>query len=120
MSNQQFSVQTGNEGVETKTQQVISRLANLHPEMLWSTFPLGDYDQYAEIDAPDVLVCFGRDEEELDDGLVDPYSTMLGTACEPSVWGISEEAAKIIQCYNRVFIAQYANCDGPRSLASKH
>lgn len=104
--------------VDDMSQQVLTQLKALHPELFWALFPLGDYDQYAEIDAPDTLVCFGRDESELDEGLVDPYSTMLGTACEPSHWGVSVEAAQIIQRYNRVFVAKYSACDGPKYLAS--
>lgn len=102
---------------ETQAQQVIAQLQLLHPKMKFSVFPLGDYDQYAEIDAPDVLVCFASEVEDLDEGLVDPYSTMLGEACEPSRWGLSVEAAQIIQRHNRVFVARYPNCDGPKHQA---
>jgi hypothetical protein len=100
---------------ETKVQQVIAQLQRLHPEMVFTPFPLGDYDQYAEIDAPDVLVSF--EAEDLGEGLVDPFSTMLGEACEPSRWGLSVEAAQIIQRYNRIFITKYPNCDGPKFKA---
>lgn len=120
MSNQVVTTPNGNGDADLKAQQVIAELQRLHPEMGFSLFPLGDYDQYAEIDAPDVLVSFGSADQELDVGLVDPYSTMLGEACEPSLWGLSAEAAQLIQQHNRVFIAKYPNCDGPRHLLGKH
>lgn len=100
-------------------QQVIDHLKRLHPELKFSLFPLCDYDQYAEIDAPEVLVSFGSEAQELDEGIVDPYATIHGAACDPSVWGLSTEAARLIQQHNRVFVAKYPNCDGPRSLCSK-
>jgi hypothetical protein len=97
---------------------LIATLKKLHPELQWGEFPLGDYDQYAEADAPEVLVCFGNGEGELDEGLVDPYSTLMGERCEPSHWGLSEPAAQLIQAHNKVFIAKYPNCDGPRQRES--
>jgi hypothetical protein len=99
---------------EIKAREVIVLLEQLHPEVRWSLYPLGDYDQYAEIDAPEVLVSFNSDEQGLEEGLVDPYSTMMGEACDPSVWGLSVEAAQLIQAHNKVFMAKYPNCDGPR------
>lgn len=114
MSSTDNAVPDSNPGAETEAQQVLDELKRLHPEIKWSLFPLGDYDQYAEIDAPDVLLSFSS--EDLDTGLPDPYSTMTGEACEPSQWGISAEAAQIMQNYNRVFIAKYPNCDGPKHL----
>lgn len=107
-----------NPGVEIKAQQVLDELKRLHPEIKWTLFPLGDYDQYAEIDAPDVLVSFSSDEQGLDTGMPDPFSTMTGEACLPSQWGITAEAAQIMQNYNRVYIAKYPNCDGPKYLMS--
>lgn len=102
----------------TDRDALIAALQKLHPELQWGEFPLGDYDQYAETDAPDVLVCFGNDEGELDEGLVDPYSTLMGERCEPEHWGLSEHAAQLIQAHNKVFIAKYPNCDGPRHRES--
>lgn len=107
-------VATENGVGQSKVREVIAILERLHPEMQWSLYPLDDYEQYAEIDAPDVLVSFGNEEQELEGGLVDPYSTMMGEACEPALWGLSEEAAQIMQAHNRVFVAKYPNCDGPR------
>lgn len=104
---------------ERKAQELIAKLEQMHPEIQWSLHPLGDYDQYGEADAPDVLVSFGNEEEGLEEGLVDPYATMLGNPCEPSAWGISEEAARLIQAHNRVFLAKYPNCDGPRFLLAE-
>lgn len=94
--------------------ELMETLRKMHPEIRWGEYPLGDYSQYAEVGAPDVLVCFGNDAEQLDEGLVDPYATMLGESCEPAAWGLSEKAAQLIQQHNQVFIAKYPNCDGPR------
>lgn len=93
---------------------LIATLKKLHPDLQFGEFTLGDYDQYAETDAPDVLVCFGNDASELDEGLVDPYSTLMGERCEPAHWELSEHAAQLIQAHNKVFVAKYPNCDGPR------
>lgn len=97
---------------------LIAELQQLHPERHWGEYPLGDYDQYAEIGAPDILVCFSNEEGELDEGLVDPYSTMMGEHCDPSHWGLSERAAQLIQAHNKVFVAKYPSCDGPRQRES--
>lgn len=104
---------------EAKAQQVIAHLKLLHPEMKWGLFPLCDYDQYAELAAPDMLICFGAEKENLDEGLVDAYSDIYGVACEPSAWGLSIEAAQILHSYNRVSVAKYPNADGPRSLQTR-
>lgn len=93
---------------------LMAKLSSLHPEKQWSLYPIGDYCQYAEADAPDVLVSFECDEQELDSGLVDPYSTMLGGLCEPAAWGLSDEAAKLMKAFNKVNMAKYQNADGPK------
>lgn len=118
MSSTERNEPDNNPGAEVKAQQVLDELKRLHPEIKWSLFPLGDYDQYAEIGAPEILVSFSSNEQDLDTGLPDPYSTMMGEACEPSQWGISAAAAQIMQSYNRVYIAKYPNCDGPKHLKS--
>lgn len=97
-----------------KAQELIVKLTALHPEKRWSLYPIGDYFQYAEADAPDVLVSFGCDDQDLESGLVDPYSTMMGELCEPAAWGISHEAAQLMQTFNKVFMAKYQNGDGPK------
>jgi hypothetical protein len=102
------------DNAENKAQALLETLKQMHPKIRWSLYPLGDYDQYAEVDAPDVLVSFGSKTQQMDEGLVDAYSTMMGEACEPKVWGISVEAAQLIQNHNRVFMAKYPNADGPR------
>ena len=108
-----------NEDCERSARELIERLEQMHPEIKWSLYPLGDYDQYAEADAPDFLVSFGSDEQGLDGGLVDPYSTLMGSLCEPSAWGISDEAARLIQAHNRVFMDKYSDYDGPRFLLAE-
>lgn len=107
--------------VNQEASQLIERLNILHPEISWSPFELGDYVEYAEIDAPDVLVSFGSEDEQLEFGLVDPYANIFGEACEPAHWGISEEAAQLIQKFNKVFMAKYPCGNGPRkaSVANK-
>lgn len=96
-------------------QELITRLAGMHPEKRWSLYPIGDYCQYAEADAPDVLVSFECSEQELNAGLVDPCSTMIGQLCDPAVWGLSEEAAQLMKAFNKVNIAKYPNGDGPKA-----
>lgn len=95
-------------------QDLLDKLSALHPEKTWSLFPIGDYCQFADADAPDVLVSFGCDEQQLDSGLVDPYSTVAGDVCEPAAWGLSVEAAQLMREFNKVNIAKYPNCDGPK------
>lgn len=101
--------------LQASINDLIATLERLHPEFEWGTYPLGDYDQYAELNAPDLLICFSSEDYDLDDGLVDPYATFTGEACSPSEWGISVEAAQMIQAHNKVFITKYPNCDGPMS-----
>jgi hypothetical protein len=103
---------------KAKAQAIIDELKQMHPGVKWAVYPLGDYDQCAEIDAPEWLVSFGSEEQEMVEGLVDPYSSMLGEACEPAEWGISDKAAQLIQAHNKVFMAKYPNGDGPRYLAT--
>lgn len=107
-----------NKDMAAPINDLIATLRALHPELTWGVYPLGDYDQYAELDAPDLLVCFGNEDYDLDDGLVDPCSTFTGEACSPSRWGISAEAAQMIQDHNKVFISRYPNCNGPKSRDS--
>ncbi|HDS1721621.1 hypothetical protein NPS53_08925 [Pseudomonas putida] len=95
-------------------QHLLNKLSALHPEKQWSLFPIGDYCQFADADAPDVLVSFGCDEQELDSGLVDPFSTMAGDVCKPAAWGLSDEAAQLMRAFNKVSISKYPNCDGPK------
>ncbi len=102
-----------------KIKTLIQTLQTLHPERQWGAHPLGDYDQYAEIDASDILVGFSDDEPGLENGLIDPYSTFHGEPCEPSHWGLSDEAAKLMQDYNKVHIAKYPSADGPRQHAQR-
>lgn len=94
---------------------LIDKLSTIHPEKQWSLYPIGDYCQYAEADAPNVLVSFGSEDQELESGLVDPYSTMMGELCDPAVWGLSDEAAQLMQAFNKVYMAKYPNCDGPKA-----
>lgn len=95
------------------TLELVARLKQINPELCWGTFPLCDYDQYAELDAPDVLITFKLEEDSED--IADPYSTMMGEECEPSAWRVSVEAADLMRQHNRVFVAKYPGCDGPRS-----
>jgi len=99
--------------VTSTSQELIAVLQQMHPDIRWGEWPLGDYDQYAEADAPDILVTFNSAEEELE-GLADPYTTIYGKYCKPSQWGLSEVAAQLIQAHNKVFVAKYPNCDGPK------
>lgn len=103
---------------ELATQQgeaLIAQLTAMHPEKRWGLYPLTDYCQYAEVDAPDMLVSFGCAEQQLDSGLVDPCSTMTGELCKPAAWGLSEEAARHMKEFNKVNMAKYPLGDGPRA-----
>lgn len=95
--------------------ELIASLKNLHPELQWGEYPLGDYEQVAELGAPDTLICFCDQESDLLEGCVDPYSTFFGEPCVPSHWDLSEKAAQAVQQHNQVFITRYPNNDGPRS-----
>lgn len=85
--------------------KLIETLKTLHPEIRWGEYPMGDYIEHAEEGAPDVLVCFGNEDADMEDGLVDPYSTLYGEPCDPSHWGISEQAAQLIKSHNRVSVS---------------
>ncbi|WP_116827197.1 MULTISPECIES: hypothetical protein [Pseudomonas syringae group] len=97
------------------TEELLKTLQEMHPQLKWGTYPLSDYDMYAELDAPEVLVCFGSEDLDLEYGLVDPCSTFTGKRCLPAHWGISGEAAEMIQAHNKVFVSKYPNFDGPRA-----
>ncbi|MNF99945.1 hypothetical protein D3C85_1492200 [compost metagenome] len=113
MSSQTEIETTVGDNAETKAQALLETLKQMHPRVRWSLHPLRDYNQYAEVDAPDVLVSFGSKAQEMEEVLVDAYSTMAGEACEPKLWGISVEAAHLIQNHNHVFMAKSPNGDGP-------
>lgn len=98
--------------------ELLEALRKMHPEIQWGEWPLGDYEQCAELDAPDILVCFGSKKENIEEGLADPYSTMIGDRCEPSHWGISVQAAEMVAAHNRVTVHKYPNNDGPRQKLS--
>ncbi|MCS8413352.1 hypothetical protein N0754_18785 [Pseudomonas aeruginosa] len=98
--------------------ELIATLANLQPERQWGEYQLGDYAQYAELTAPEVLICFSSGDHDLSDGLVDPYSTFYGQPCMPAHWGLSEQAAQLIQAHNQVHLSRYPNADGPKQHAA--
>ena len=115
MKGHNVSKPTAVESNDMKTAKaLIERLQTLHPELHWSLYPLADHDQYAELGAPDTLVSFSSVEQELEAGLVDPYSTVLGQECAPEHYGLSAEAGRLIRNFNQVFVSKYPNCDGPR------
>ncbi|WP_439126154.1 MAG: hypothetical protein ACNJA3_27690 (plasmid) [Pseudomonas rhizophila] len=101
--------------METATAELLKALQEMHPQLKWGTYPLSDYVMFAELDAPEVLVCFGSEDLDLEYGLVDPCSTFTGKRCSPANWGISGEAAEMIQAHNKVFVSKYPNCDGPKA-----
>ncbi|QHF00742.1 hypothetical protein QO021_28655 (plasmid) [Pseudomonas amygdali pv. lachrymans] len=100
--------------MEPSTEELLKTLQEMHPQLKWGTYPSCDYDMYAELDAPEVLVCFGSEDLDLEYGLVDPCSTFTGKRCSPSHWGISVEASEMIQAHNKVFVSKYPNCNGPK------
>ncbi|CAD0264274.1 conserved hypothetical protein [Pseudomonas veronii] len=106
------------ESPEKNALVLILKLKVMHPEIEWAPFEIGDYYQYAELGAPDILVSFGSEDEQLECGLVDAYADMFGKACAPSHWGICEEAAQMIQEFNQIFMAKYPCGNAPRSRVS--
>lgn len=96
-------------------QALVEQLKALQPEMVFGTYPISDYDQYAELDAPDALVCFGTEEGELDYGLIDPRVDMNGDRCEPDYWGLREEVKNLIINFNKVDMLKYQSTIGPRA-----
>lgn len=104
--------------VDSATQNalaLIEQLKALQPEMVFGAYPIGDYDQYAELDAPDILVCFGTEERELDYGLIDPRVDINGDRCEPDHWGLSDEAKRLIIDFNKVDMLKYQSTIGLRA-----
>lgn len=85
------------------TQELIAKLQVMHPQLFWGTLPLGDYCQWAESDAPEMLICFRKNAQAED--MVDPFATILGSECAPSHWGISPEAGALISAHNKVFVS---------------
>jgi len=64
--------------------ELLEALPKMHPEIQCGEWPLGDYGQCAELDAPQIQVCLGSEKEEIEESLADPYSMMLGQRCESS------------------------------------
>jgi hypothetical protein len=101
------------------TRELIAKLQQMHPEHTWGTVEIGDYDQNADLGAPDVLICFSNDTIYLCDTIVDPYSTFYSEECEPSRWGISVKAAELIRTHNLIYLAKYDERTSPYFLAQQ-
>jgi hypothetical protein len=85
------------------TRHIVDLLVAMHPDRLWGTTELGDYNQFADADAPAIIIVFfsldfGSDRFEV----ADPYSNAFGSKAEPSSWGLSDAAAQLLQGHNKV------------------
>lgn len=84
------------------TRQLVDKLQAMYPDRLWGTSWLGDYDQFADADAPAIIIFFSLDFGSNRFEVPDPYSDAYGSEAEPSIWELSEDAAKLLQGHNKV------------------
>lgn len=91
------------------TMQLVERLKAMHPDHLWGTTPLADYDQYADTGAPAVIIFFALDFHMNRLEIPDPYSDIYGSAVAPSTWGLSDEAAKLLREHNTINVSRNPN-----------
>lgn len=99
---------------EVEARQLVATLARMHPELEWTLQTIGEMAYFAEKDAPGWTVAFAVPGRESEFGQLDPHSDTRGDACAISHWGLSEEAARLMLDHNKVFVAKYPQCDGPR------
>ena len=90
------------EGTPEATMQVVERLKAMHPELLWGTIELGDYDQSADADAPSIVIFFSRDFCQNRDEMPDAYADFCGSPVAPSENGVSVDAAKVLRQHNKI------------------
>lgn len=90
------------EGTPESTMKVLGGLKAMHPELLWGTRELGDYDQLADIDAPDIVIYFSKHFHSNRDEMPDAYSDFCGSKVPPSENGVSEGAAKLLRQHNKI------------------
>lgn len=100
------------------TDALIAKLQQLYPAYQWNTTPIGDYDQNAELGAPETLICFSNDDVYCCDEIVDAFSTFTGEVCDPSVWGLSTEVADLIRAHNKIHVATLNEFNSPMFLAN--
>ncbi|KZN20443.1 MULTISPECIES: hypothetical protein [Pseudomonas] len=99
------------EGTPDATMHVVMRLKAMHPEMLWGTVELGDYDQVAYSDAPAIVIYFAQAfSENSRNEMPDAYANIFGSPVEPSANGMSEEAAKLLREHNKINFVRDLNC----------
>jgi hypothetical protein len=99
------------EGTPDATMQVVLRLKAMHPELLWGTIELGDYDQNAYSDAPAIVIYFAQSFSENDrNEMPDAYANICGSPVAPSANGMSEEAAKMLREHNKIDFVRDPNC----------
>ena len=84
------------------TMQVVERLKAMHPELLWGTIELGDYNQYADIDAPAVLIYFSKHFYTNREEMPDAYADFCGNKFTPAQNGVSDAAAKLLREHNKI------------------
>jgi hypothetical protein len=87
------------------TIELIEKLRSMHPEFVWGTYPLGDYDQYSIGTPPELLICFSNDQIPNCEDIPDAFSTFYGEKCGPAHWSISDKAAELICGHNQIAVA---------------
>ena len=91
--------------IPPSTLELIAKLSEMHPEFIWGTHQLSDYDQYSIGSPPEVLICFSREDIANCEYIPDAFSTFYGEQCDPSHWSLSAEAAGLIRDHNQIAVA---------------
>jgi hypothetical protein len=92
------------EGTPDDTMQVVEQLKALHPNLLWGTAELGDYDQFADTDAPAHFIYFSPHFDQNREEFPDPYTDLYGAPDEPSAHGLSDDAARVLRQHNKIHL----------------
>jgi hypothetical protein len=85
----------------------------MHPEFVWETYPLCDYEQYSIGNSPKLLVCFSNKEIHTCEYIPDPFSTLFGSKCLPSHWKLSFEGAELIRDHNQISVVRALAVEKP-------
>lgn len=86
------------------TLTLLKRLRAMHPDLYWGSIELGDYEQFAEADAPAFIIVFATDFFPNREEIPDPFADICGESCDPSKWGLSQEAAQLMRDHNQIFV----------------
>jgi hypothetical protein len=88
------------------TRQLVDQLQEMHPDRLWGTSWLGDYAQFADPDAPEIIIFFSLAFDANRFEVTDPYSDAYGSEGEPSIWKLPEKAANLIRGHNKIYCSR--------------